>query len=156
MTAAQAPVTEQGVTMVVSTEDMPGPYEVLGFVHGSCIRATPLTKDIWQAIKNLFGGELIQYGGLIETTVDVAMDRLTQHAAKLGANGVVGVRLSTSNVVVGGAEVIAYGTAVRFLDGVEPAMLTSGPDASKGATKTLARPSARVEQGATRIYRLTT
>lgn len=143
---------DAAVTMVVSTEDMPGPYEVLGLVHGSCIRATPLTKDIWQAIKNLVGGELVQYGGLIEETVDVAMDRLTQSAAKLGANGVVGVRLSTSNVVVGGAEVIAYGTAVRFLDGVEPAATTAGQPQS--ADQTLGRPSARVEQGTTRIYRL--
>lgn len=109
------------VTMVMTTEDMPGPYEVIGVVHGSCIRATPITKDLWQAAKNLVGGEMIQYGDLIERTVDVAMDRLAQNAAKLGANGIIGIKLSTSNVIVGGAEIIAYGTAVKFPDGVRRA-----------------------------------
>ncbi len=134
------PATKPAVTMVQSTEDLPGPYEVLGIVHGSCIRATPITKDLWQALKNLFGGELVQYGGLIERTVDIALERLAQDAVRLGANGIVGVRLSTSNVVVGGAEVIAYGTAVHFLDGVEPAR--KGVGASQ----------ALVEKGATRVY----
>ncbi len=111
----------QSIVMVQSTEDMPGPYEVLGIVHGCTVRAKPITKDLWQNVRNIIGGEMRHYSVLVEEAVDQAMDRLTQNAARMGANGVIGIRMTSINVAVGGAEVVVYGTAVRFLDGVEPA-----------------------------------
>ncbi len=131
------------VVMVVSTEDLPGPYEVIGICHGVAIRANAVTTDVWQMVKNITGGELVQYGKLISRTAEEAVERMMENAATQGANGIIGVKFSTSNVVMGGAEIIAYGTAVRFLDGVDPATRPTGSTTAK----------ALVEGTTTSIYR---
>lgn len=138
--------TKDGAVIVLSTEDLPGPYEIVGIVHGAHIRANPITHDIWQTIKNIFGGELVQYGVLIDRTIDRAMENMVQKAAALQANGIVGIKLSTSNVVMGGAEVIAYGTAVRFLDEV-PALGDPSVRATQSATPQTLAAKALSESG---------
>ncbi len=89
-------------------------YEVLGIVRGTTVQAANVVKDIFSNIKNLTGGELGHYSKLIENSVDDSMKIMESEAEKLGADAILGVRLSTTSVTQGGAEIIAYGTAVKF------------------------------------------
>ena len=57
---------------------------------------------------------MAQYGKLIDDTVEQATQRMLETAEGLGANAVIGIRIATSNVVIGGAEIIVYGTAIRY------------------------------------------
>jgi len=102
---------------ILTTEDIEGPYQVIGIVHGSCVQSGSLIKDAVETVKNWVGCELKQYGEMIDQAVTGALERLKGAAVKVGADAVIGVRLSTANVIDGGAEVIAYGTAVRLARG---------------------------------------
>lgn len=105
--------------MLISTlETIPGKKvkEVLGVVCGSTIRARWLGKDIMAALRTLVGGEIIEYTEMLQAARRIALDRMVEEARKLGADGVLGVRLSTSMVMSGAAEIIAYGTAVKLED----------------------------------------
>lgn len=102
--------------IIMTTQDLDRPYEVIGLVSASCIRAGDLVKDVRETVRNWFGGEMKQYGKLLDRAIEDATERLKKKAAEEGAHAVIGVRMATSNVVIGGAEIIAYGTAVRFKD----------------------------------------
>jgi uncharacterized protein YbjQ (UPF0145 family) len=102
--------------MIVTTLDyVPGKeiVEHYGIVNGSSVRARNFNKDIVAGIKNIFGGELKEYTQLIDDTRDEAIQRLILVAQAKGANAVINVRLTTSDVAAGAAEVLAYGTAVK-------------------------------------------
>jgi uncharacterized protein YbjQ (UPF0145 family) len=102
--------------MVVTTIDyIPGKtvLEHYGMVSGSTVRAKHFGKDIFASLKNIVGGELKGYTELMEESRDEAIERMIQQAQAKGANAVINVRLGTSDVAPGAAEVIAYGTAVR-------------------------------------------
>ena len=98
----------------ISTTNISGSYDVLGLVHGTSVRAASLVKDAYATARNLIGGEMEQYGQLIDEAIGVAKERMLERAKALGANAVIGTRIATSDVVVGGAEIIVYGTAVRL------------------------------------------
>ncbi|MEM4700048.1 MAG: YbjQ family protein [Candidatus Nezhaarchaeales archaeon] len=101
---------------VVTTEYVPG-YEVervLGIVWGASIKARHLGKDVKMALKHLVGGELTDYTEMMEDARRTALSRMVEQARRLGADAVVGVRFTTSMVVTGAAEIIAYGTAVKL------------------------------------------
>jgi uncharacterized protein YbjQ (UPF0145 family) len=103
--------------MILTTlEYIPGKeIEVhFGLVSGSTVRSKHIGRDIFAGIKNIFGGELKGYTELMEETRDEAIQRLVAVATAKGANAVLGVRLGTSDVAQGAAEVYAYGTAVKF------------------------------------------
>ncbi|WP_017873772.1 heavy metal-binding domain-containing protein [Candidatus Caldatribacterium saccharofermentans] len=103
--------------MLLSTlESIPGKevQEVLGVVCGSTIRARWLGKDIVAALRTLVGGEIKEYTEMLAAARKIALERMVEEARKLGADAVLGVRLATSLVMSGAAEIIAYGTAVRF------------------------------------------
>lgn len=102
--------------IICTTQDLARPYEVIGIVSASCIRAGDLVKDVRETVRNWFGGEMKQYGKLLDRTIENGTDRLVQKAADQGADAIVGIRYATSNIVIGGAEIIVYGTAVRFTD----------------------------------------
>ncbi|HIP66361.1 MAG TPA: YbjQ family protein [Pyrodictium sp.] len=86
--------------------------KVLGVVTGNTVRARHIGRDIVAALRNIVGGEIREYSELLESARSVALEKLKEKAKKMGANAVVGIRFSTSSVMAGAAEILAYGTAV--------------------------------------------
>lgn len=84
----------------------------LGLVQGSTVRAKHVGKDIMAGLRNFVGGELRGYTELLNESREEAIARMVQQAEAIGANAVVNIRFSTSNIASGAAEVMAYGTAV--------------------------------------------
>ncbi len=101
---------------IVTTDTVPESeiVESLGVARGNTVEARNVGRDITQTLRNLTGGELKAYSELMSKARDEALDRMVTDAESLGADGVVNVRFETSTVIDGGAEVIAYGTAVRL------------------------------------------
>ncbi len=99
---------------IVNTETIAGKEitEVLGLVRGSTIRAKWIGKDIMAGLRNLVGGEMTEYTEMLAEAREQALARMIEDAERLGANAVVNVRLTTSQVTSGAAEMLAYGTAV--------------------------------------------
>ena len=89
--------------------------ETLGLVKGSTIQTKHIGKDITQAFKHLVGGELKAYNEMMTDARALATERMIEEAEKLKADAVVSVRYATSAVMQGAAEVIVYGTAVKFI-----------------------------------------
>ena len=104
--------------MIVTTPTITGKRIVVthGLVRGNTIRARHIGKDIGALVKNLVGGEIRAYGELLEQSREQALDRMMEDAHKLGANAVLSVRIATSVVMGGAAEMLAYGTAVTVED----------------------------------------
>lgn len=88
----------------------------LGLVRGNTIRARHLGRDVTAFLRNLVGGEVSEYTKLYAEAREQALDRMVEEAAGLGADAVVEVRFSTSMVMSGAAELMAYGTAVVLED----------------------------------------
>ncbi|MEE8603348.1 YbjQ family protein [Euzebya tangerina] len=100
--------------ILVNTETIPGQQIVAlrGLVQGNTIRAKNIGRDIGAGLKNLVGGELTAYTELMTEARDEAVSRMVAQAQQLGANAIVNVRFTTSQVAGGAAELYAYGTAV--------------------------------------------
>lgn len=100
--------------LLVTTDDVPGRRiaEVLGLVRGNTIRARHVGRDIMAAFRNMVGGEIKDYTKMMGESREQAIDRLVDQAKTLGANAIVGVRFTTSSVMAGASELLAYGTAV--------------------------------------------
>jgi uncharacterized protein YbjQ (UPF0145 family) len=100
--------------IVATTETVAGRNVVrtLGLVRGNTIRARHLGRDIKAGLRHLVGGEITDYTKLMGESREQSIDRMVQEAAELGANAVVGVRFTTSMLMGGAAEILAYGTAV--------------------------------------------
>lgn len=101
--------------MLLTTIDtIPGKTIVkhLGLVRGNTIRARHIGKDILAGLRNLVGGEIAEYTKLLGESREQAIDRMLEEARRLGANAIVGVRFSTSEVMTHAAEILVYGTAV--------------------------------------------
>ena len=88
--------------------------EPLGLVKGSTILSKNIGRDITQSFKTLVGGELKSYTDMMDQARALATQRMEQEAEALGADAVVNIRYSSASVMQGAAEVMAYGTAVRF------------------------------------------
>ena len=103
--------------LIVNTENIPGRrYEVLGLVRGSVVQRKNFGKDFMSAIKTLVGRQVLAYTELLQEARQIAMGRMVAQAEELGADAIVCLRYASSSVMQGAAEVIAYGTAVRFTD----------------------------------------
>jgi uncharacterized protein YbjQ (UPF0145 family) len=100
--------------LVSNLELVPGRRIVAhyGIVQGSTVRAKHVGKDIFAGLKNIVGGELKSYTALLNESRSEAVDRMIEQARAAGANAIVNIRFSTSNIAAGAAEVMAYGTAV--------------------------------------------
>jgi len=100
--------------LLSTTETIQGKTIVkhLGLVRGNTIRARHIGKDILAAFRNLVGGEISEYTKLLGESREQALDRMVEEGQKLGANAIVGIRFSTSEVAAHAAEILAYGTAV--------------------------------------------
>lgn len=88
--------------------------ETLGVVKGSTIRSKHLGRDIMSGFKTIVGGELTSYSDMLNEARAIATKRMVEDAEKLHADAVVNVRYATSNIMQGAAEVLVYGTAVKF------------------------------------------
>ena len=105
------------VTMIlVNTDYITGKeLEMLGLVKGSPIQSKNIGRDISQGLKTLVGGELKAYNEMMTEARALATKRMTEEAEAMGADAVVNIRYASAAVMQGAAEVIAYGTAVKFL-----------------------------------------
>lgn len=90
--------------------------ETLGLVCGNTIRARHIGRDIQALFRNMVGGEIPEYTKMLAESREQALDRMTERAREMGANAVVDVRMATSCVTQGAAELLAYGTAVVVED----------------------------------------
>lgn len=104
--------------IIVTTPTIAGKRIVLthGLVRGNTIRARHLGRDIGAVLKNIVGGEIRTYAKLLEDSREEALERMMADAEALGANAIVSVRIATSVVMGGAAEMLAYGTAVTIED----------------------------------------
>lgn len=107
--------------MIVTTADTVAGRSIaktLGLVRGNTIRARHVGKDILAGFKHIVGGEIVQYTKLMAESREQAIDRMIEQAELMGANAIVSVRFTTSMIMSGAAEILAYGTAVK-LEGAE-------------------------------------
>ena len=100
--------------IVATSEHIPGyrVKRVLGVVTGSVVRARHLGRDVLATLRGLVGGEIREYTELLAEARDEAIRRMVEKAKRMGANAVIAVRLATTAVMSGAAEILAYGTAV--------------------------------------------
>jgi len=100
--------------MIVTSSQIVGQkiVKTFGMVKGNTIRARSIGKDILAGLKQLVGGEIEEYTKLLAEAREQALDRMIADAESMGANAVVDVRFSTSEVMNAAAEILAYGTAV--------------------------------------------
>ena len=102
--------------IIVTTEYVSGKEtEMLGLVRGSTIQTVNALKDIGAGLKTLIGGELTKYNEMMNNARALATKRMVEEAEAMGAEAIVGVRYSSASVMQGAAEVMAYGTAVKFI-----------------------------------------
>jgi uncharacterized protein YbjQ (UPF0145 family) len=88
----------------------------LGLVRGNTIRARHIGRDVTAVLRNLVGGEISEYTKLFAEAREQALDRMVEEARGLGANAIVEVRFTTSEVMSAAAELLVYGTAVVVED----------------------------------------
>ncbi len=102
--------------IITTTETIPNREirEILGVARGSTVRARNVGRDIFAGLKNLVGGEISEYTKLQAQSREQAMQRMIKDAEALNADAIVNVRFSTSMVMQGAAEILAYGTAVKL------------------------------------------
>ena len=104
--------------IVVTSPSVPGKtiIQTIGLVSGNTIRARHVGKDILAGLRNLVGGEITEYAKLLAESREQAIDRMMAQAERLGANAIVSMQFSTSVIMGGAAEMMAYGTAVIVED----------------------------------------
>ena len=102
---------------LVTIENWPGKnYEVLGLVKGTVVQSKNLGKDFMAGMKTLVGGEIVGYTEMVTEARAVATKRMVDEAEALEADAIIGVRYGSSSVMQSAAAVLAYGTAIRFID----------------------------------------
>lgn len=102
--------------LVCNTETIPNKEitEIRGIARGSTVRARSIGRDIFAGLKNIIGGEISEYTKLQAESREQAMQRMVADAERMGADAIVNVRLTTSMVMQGCSEILAYGTAVKL------------------------------------------
>jgi len=101
--------------ILVNTDYITGKeLEMIGMVKGSTIQSKHLGKDISQALKTLVGGELTAYNEMMNDARALATKRMVEEAKSLNADAIVNIRYASAAIMSGAAEVMAYGTAVKF------------------------------------------
>ncbi len=99
----------------MTTETIPRrQLEPLGIVKGSTIQTVNALRDIGAGLKTLVGGELTKYNEMMDKARRIATDRMVEEANRLGADAIVCMRFATSSIMQSAAEIMAYGTAVKF------------------------------------------
>lgn len=102
--------------MLLNIDYIPGKnFEVLGLVDGSVVQAKGPMSDFLAGLEAFAGGEVTEYTELLAEARQTAVERMMNVAESLGADAVINIRYSTSEVSQGAAEIVAYGTAVKFV-----------------------------------------
>ena len=100
---------------LVTVETLQGVnYEELGVVTGSTIQSKNMFADFGQGLKSIVGGELKSYTGMMDKAREMATQRMIDQAVRMGADAIIGVRYTTNSIMAQAAEVLVYGTAVRY------------------------------------------
>lgn len=100
---------------LVNIDYIPGKeLEVLEIVKGNVVMSKNIGRDIMANFKTLVGGEIVGYTEMLNGARQIAVKRMVDEAQKLGADAVINVRYASSSVMQGAAEIIAYGTAVKY------------------------------------------
>ncbi|MCL1808502.1 MAG: heavy metal-binding domain-containing protein [Clostridiales bacterium] len=101
--------------LMTTTEIIPGKeYTIIGIAKGGTIQSKHIGKDIMANLKQIVGGELVGYNEMMNEARALATKRMVEEAASMGADAIVCLRYSTSAIMAAAAEVMAYGTAVKF------------------------------------------
>ena len=101
--------------LILTLDHVPGcDIEAIDMVKGAVVQSKHIGKDFLAGFKTIVGGEITGYTEMLNEARTIATDRMVQNAQALGADAVIGVRYGSSAVMDGAAEVLAYGTAVRF------------------------------------------
>ena len=100
--------------LIVNTPTVPNKEikEVHGLPRGNAVRARNVGRDIFAGLKNIVGGEISEYTKLQADSREQALQRLVDDAERMGANAVINLRFTTTMVMQGCSEMLAYGTAV--------------------------------------------
>ena len=102
--------------MIVNTDYITGKQlETLALVRGSTVHSKNIGRDIMSSFKTLVGGEIKDYTDMMNEARAIATQRMIEDAERLGADAIVNVRFASSAIMAGAAEIIAYGTAVKFI-----------------------------------------
>ena len=88
--------------------------EILGIARGNTVRARNVARDLWAGLKNVVGGEISEYTRLQAQAREQAISRMIENAKTMNADAVVNVRITTSMIMQGCSEIMAYGTAVKL------------------------------------------
>lgn len=100
---------------LLSIDYIPGQeFEALGMVKGAIVQTKHLGKDFMAGMKTLVGGEVAAYTEMLNEARQIAVKRMVDEAKQMDADAVVGVRYGSAQLMAGAAEVVAYGTAVKF------------------------------------------
>ena len=100
---------------LISIENYPGKeFEVLGMVKGTVVQSKNVGRDFMAGMKTLVGGEIAGYTEMLIEARQIATKRMVDEAEALGADAVIGIKFGSSMVMQGAAEILAYGTAVKF------------------------------------------
>lgn len=100
---------------IVTVETLQGVnYEELGVVTGSTIQSKNMFADFGQGLKSIVGGELKSYTGMMDKARDMATQRMFDQAKKMDADAIIGVRYTTNSIMAQAAEVLVFGTAIRY------------------------------------------
>ncbi len=102
--------------IITSTDFIPNRNitEILGIARGSTVRARNIGRDIFAGLKNIIGGEIEEYTALQAQSREQALERMIKDAEKLNADAVINLKFSTSLIMQGASEILAYGTAVKL------------------------------------------
>lgn len=102
---------------LLSIEYIPGQeFEALGIVRGTVVQTKNIGRDFMAGMKTLVGGEITAYTEMLNEARQIATKRMVDQAKELEADAIVGIKYGSSQVMSGAAEVIAYGTAVKYVD----------------------------------------
>lgn len=101
--------------LLVNTEQIPGKtLEVIGLVKGSTVQSKNFVKDFSQGLKSIVGGELKSYTKMMDEAREIATQRMIIEAKTLNADAIVNIRFASSAIMASAAEIIVYGTAVKY------------------------------------------
>ena len=102
---------------LISIDNYPGKeYEVLGLVKGTVVQAKNVGRDFMAGMKTLVGGEIVGYTEMLIEARQIATKRMVDEAESLGADAIIGIKFGSSMVMQGAAEILAYGTAIKFTE----------------------------------------
>ena len=102
---------------LLSIDYIPGQkYEALGMVKGAVVQTKHFGKDFMAGMKTLVGGEIVAYTEMLNEARQIAVKRMVDEALAMEADAVIGVRYSSAQMMQGAAEVVAYGTAIKFTE----------------------------------------